>query len=71
MAKGTHEDGRGDAGRANEAKGGQRQANAPKVGFEAARWAAADKLRGNMNAAEYQYLGLGLIFLKHVSGYGG
>ena len=30
-------------------------------------WAAADKLRANMDAAEYRHLVLGLIFLKYVS----
>ena len=30
-------------------------------------WAAADKLRKNMDAAEYKHLVLGLIFLKYVS----
>ena len=27
-------------------------------------WAAADKLRANMDAAEYKHLVLGLIFIK-------
>jgi type I restriction enzyme M protein len=30
-------------------------------------WAAADKLRANMDAAEYKHLVLGLIFLKYIS----
>ncbi|HEX9195683.1 MAG TPA: type I restriction-modification system subunit M N-terminal domain-containing protein, partial [Azonexus sp.] len=30
-------------------------------------WATADKLRSNMDAAEYKHLVLGLIFLKYVS----
>ncbi|MBB5192288.1 type I restriction-modification system DNA methylase subunit [Silvimonas terrae] len=30
-------------------------------------WAAADKLRTNMDAAEYKHLVLGLIFLKYIS----
>lgn len=30
-------------------------------------WAAADKLRGNMDAAEYKHVALGLIFLKYIS----
>lgn len=30
-------------------------------------WAAADKLRSNMNAAEYKHVVLGLIFLKYIS----
>jgi type I restriction enzyme M protein len=30
-------------------------------------WASADKLRSNMDAAEYKHIVLGLIFLKNVS----
>lgn len=30
-------------------------------------WKAADKLRKNMDAAEYKYVALGLIFLKYIS----
>lgn len=30
-------------------------------------WSAADKLRANMDAAEYKHLVLGLIFLKYIS----
>ena len=30
-------------------------------------WAAADKLRANMDAAEYKHIVLGLIFLKYIS----
>ena len=30
-------------------------------------WAAADKLRGSVDAAEYKHVVLGLIFLKHIS----
>lgn len=30
-------------------------------------WAAADKLRSNMDAAEYKHITLGLIFLKYIS----
>ena len=30
-------------------------------------WAAADKLRSNMDAAEYKHIVLGLIFLKYIS----
>jgi type I restriction enzyme M protein len=30
-------------------------------------WAAADKLRKNIDAAEYKHIVLGLIFLKHIS----
>jgi len=37
------------------------------VGFEAALWQAADKLRSNMDASEYKHVVLGLIFLKYIS----
>ncbi len=30
-------------------------------------WATADKLRSNMDAAEYKHIVLGLIFLKYIS----
>lgn len=30
-------------------------------------WSAADKLRGNLDAAEYKHVALGLIFLKYIS----
>lgn len=30
-------------------------------------WKAADKLRKNMDAAEYKHIALGLIFLKYIS----
>src|SRR5271157_5363901 len=39
----------------------------PAIAFEATLWAAADKLRGNMDAAEYKHVALGLIFLKYIS----
>lgn len=37
------------------------------MGFEAKLWLAADKLRNNMDAAEYKHVVLGLIFLKYIS----
>ncbi|MBP7023915.1 MAG: type I restriction-modification system subunit M N-terminal domain-containing protein, partial [Bacteroidales bacterium] len=35
--------------------------------FEATLWKAADKLRKNIDAAEYKHVVLGLIFLKYIS----
>ncbi len=35
--------------------------------IEAVLWASADKLRNNMDAAEYKHVVLGLIFLKYIS----
>jgi type I restriction enzyme M protein len=37
------------------------------IGFEQKLWLAADKLRSNMDAAEYKHVVLGLIFLKYIS----
>lgn len=37
------------------------------IGFEQKLWDSADKLRSNMDAAEYKHVVLGLIFLKYVS----
>ena len=41
--------------------------SAASLGFEAKLWLAADKLRNNMDAAEYKHVVLGLIFLKYIS----
>jgi len=41
--------------------------NGANLGFEQKLWAAADKLRSNMDAAEYKHVVLGLIFLKYIS----
>jgi len=44
-----------------------KNATGANLGFEDKLWAAADKLRGNMDAAEYKHVVLGLIFLKYIS----
>ena len=41
--------------------------NTTSIGFEETIWRAADKLRGNLNASEYEGVVLGLIFLKYIS----
>jgi type I restriction enzyme M protein len=41
--------------------------NGGNLGFEQKLWQAADKLRSNMDAAEYKHVVLGLIFLKYIS----
>lgn len=41
--------------------------NTAEIGFEQQIWAAADILRGSMDAAEYKHVVLGLIFLKYIS----
>src|SRR2546427_1478117 len=38
-----------------------------EIGFEDKLWKAADKLRSNMDAAEYKHVVLGLLFLKYIS----
>ena len=35
--------------------------------LEKTLWSTADKLRNNMDAAEYEHVVLGLIFLKYIS----
>ena len=41
--------------------------NGATLGFEATLWQAAEKLRNNLDAAEYKHVVLGLIFLKYIS----
>lgn len=41
--------------------------NSNSLGFEQKLWQTADKMRGNMDAAEYKHVALGLIFLKYIS----
>ena len=41
--------------------------NSATLGFEAKLYQAADKLRNNLDAAEYKHVVLGLIFLKYIS----
>jgi HsdM N-terminal domain len=53
-----------------KSKGGKSRTNGNNgatLGFEQTLWLAADKLRNNMDAAEYKHIVLGLIFLKYVS----
>ena len=42
-------------------------ASGATTGYETELWAAANALRGNMDAAEYKHVVLGIIFLKYVS----
>ena len=46
---------------------GRVKKEAPAKDFKAVLWASADKLRAQMDAAEYKHLVLGLIFLKYIS----
>lgn len=49
------------------AKKAPNKSSGANLGFEATLWAAADKLRGHLDAAEYKHVVLGLIFLKYIS----
>lgn len=44
-----------------------KSSNGANLGFEKQLWLAADKLRNNMDAAEYKHVVLGLIFIKYIS----
>jgi len=46
---------------------GRAKQESPAKDFKAVLWASADKLRAQMDAAEYKHLVLGLIFLKYIS----
>ncbi|MFZ3385241.1 MAG: class I SAM-dependent DNA methyltransferase, partial [Candidatus Methanoperedens sp.] len=46
---------------------GKTNGNGANLGFEEKLWQTADKLRNNMDAAEYKHVVLGLIFLKYIS----
>ncbi len=48
-------------------KSSKQKSNGATLDFESQLWAAADKLRGHMDASEYKHVVLGLIFLKYIS----
>src|SRR6266849_4732979 len=50
-----------------KAESGKRALNGANLGFEEKLWAAADKMRGHMDPAEYKHVVLGLVFLKYIS----
>jgi type I restriction-modification system DNA methylase subunit len=50
-------------------KPGQNEKSAVTVGYEAELWKMAVTLRGNMDAAEYKHVVLGLIFLKYTDAF--
>lgn len=43
-----------------------KESNGANLGFEQKLWQAADKLRSNMDTAEYKHVVLGLNFLKYI-----
>jgi type I restriction enzyme M protein len=53
--------------RGRRKKNADANGNGATLGFEARLWTAADKLRSNMDAAEYKHITLGLLFLKYIS----
>ena len=55
------------ARKASSKPGSPSSQSSATIGFEAKLWLAADKLRNNMDAAEYKHVVLGLVFLKYVS----
>ena len=65
------EDSAAKRGRSKESERRSETSRAPAggatLGFETTLWQAADKLRNNMDAAEYKHVVLGLIFLKYIS----
>jgi type I restriction enzyme M protein len=54
-------------GKTSKSDKGSKASSTANIGFEAKLWLAADKLRNNMDAAEYKHVVLGLIFLKYIS----
>ena len=52
---------------ATKEKSKDKKTNTASVGFEEKLWATADKMRNNMDPAEYKHVILGLIFLKYIS----
>ena len=54
------------AGRNKYNAGGPKSTGA-NLGFEEKLWQAADRLRSNMDAAEYKHVVMGLVFLKYIS----
>jgi type I restriction enzyme M protein len=54
-------------GKSSKGTKASKASSTANIGFEAKLWLAADKLRNNMDAAEYKHVVLGLIFLKYIS----
>ena len=52
---------------ARKASTAKKNGSGANLGFEEKLWAAADKMRGHMDAGEYKHVALGLIFLKYIS----
>lgn len=50
-----------------DTRSNKKNGSGANLGFEEKLWQAADKLRGQVDAAEYKHPVLGLIFLKYIS----
>lgn len=48
-------------------KSDSKNGNGTTIGFEQTLWLTADRLRKNIDAAEYKHIVMGLIFLKYIS----
>src|SRR5437588_9269079 len=48
-------------------KSNRKNGTGANLGFEEKLWAAADKMRGHLDPAEYKHVVLGLVFLKYIS----
>jgi type I restriction enzyme M protein len=59
--------GQSPSGQPRSGQPNARNGSAANLGFEQKLWQAADKLRNNLDAAEYKHVVLGLIFLKYIS----
>src|SRR6267143_5875014 len=55
------------ANKGNTPLGGALAPTSAPSSLKTTLWGSADKLRGNMDAAEYKHVALGLIFLKYIS----
>ena len=54
------------ARKATSKPGSSTSQSSATIGFEAKLWLAADKLRNNMDAAEYKHVVLGLIMSPNI-----
>lgn len=58
---------RGGSSTKSQKQATTKSSNGATIGFEAQRFLAADKLRGDLEPSDYKHVVLGLIFLKYIS----